>query len=89
VPGREGLWLSGGYTGHGMPNTTLCGKAVVDMLLGEEAGHDLGTLQTQLVQSGDIPSSYILTKERIERARTAFLTVQQQDEQGVHMNGVV
>ncbi|KAJ4347779.1 hypothetical protein N0V95_005125 [Ascochyta clinopodiicola] len=88
VPDREGLWLSGGYTGHGMPNTTLCGKAVVDMLLGEEAGQDLGVLQSRMVQSGDIPSSYILTKERIERART-FLTVQQQDEQGVHMNGVV
>lgn len=72
-----------------MPNTTLCGKAVVEMLLGEEAGQKLGTLQTQLVQRGDIPSSYVLTKERIERARAAFLTVQQQDEQGVHMNGVV
>jgi hypothetical protein len=72
-----------------MPNTTLCGKAVVDMLLAEEAGHDLSTVQAQMVQKGDMPSSYILTKERIERARTAFLTVQQQDERGVHMNGVV
>lgn len=71
-----------------MPNTTLCGKAVVDMLLGEEAGHELGTLQAQMVRNGDIPSSYLLTKERVERART-FLTVQQQDEQGVHMNGVL
>lgn len=71
-----------------MPNTTLCGKAVVDMLLGEEAGQELSALQTQLVQSGDIPSSYILSKERIERART-LLTVQQQDTQGIHMNGVV
>lgn len=71
-----------------MPNTTLCGAAVVEMLLGEEAGQDLGVLQTQMVRSGDIPSSYILTKERIEKART-LLTVQQQDTQGVHMNGVV
>lgn len=89
MPDREGLWLSGGYTGHGMPNTSLCGKAVVDMLLGEESGQELGMLQAQLVQSGDIPSSYILTKERIERARTSFLTVQQQDERGIHMNGIV
>lgn len=59
------------------------------MLLGEEAGLELGALQSQMVQSGDIPSSYLLTQERIERART-FLTVQQQDEQGVHhMSGVV
>lgn len=58
------------------------------MLLGEEAGQDLGALQAQMVQSGDIPSSYVLTKERIERART-FLTVQEQDEQGVRMNAMV
>ncbi len=71
-----------------MPNTTLCGKAVVDMLLGEEAGQEISALQAQMVQSGDIPSSYILTAERIEKAR-ALLTVQQQDEQDVHMNGVI
>lgn len=88
VPDREGLWFSGGYTGHGMPNATLCGKAVVDMLLGEEVGQDLDTLQAQMVQSGDIPSSYLITKGRIERART-FLTVKQQDNQGIHMNGLV
>lgn len=89
VPDREGLWLCGGYTGHGMPNGTLCGKAVVDMVLGEMEGKELGVLQESMVKEGDIPSSYILTKERIERARTKFMTVQQQDEQGVHMNGVV
>lgn len=71
-----------------MPNTTLCGAAVVEMLLGAEAGQDLNVLQTKMIQSGDIPSSYILTKGRIEKART-LLTVHQQDTQGVHMNGVV
>lgn len=71
-----------------MPNTTLCGKAVVDMMLGEESGQELDALQEQMVQSGDIPSSYLLTAERIEKARM-LLTVHQQDIQGVHMNGVV
>ena len=88
VPDHKGLWLSGGYTGHGMPNTTLCASAVVKMLLDEEAGQDLTAIQTKMVQSGDIPSSYLLTKERIEKART-LLTVYQQDTQGIHMNGVV
>jgi glycine/D-amino acid oxidase-like deaminating enzyme len=88
VPDRDGLWLAGGYTGHGMPNGTLCGKAVVDMVLGESDGKDLTTVHEEMVQRGDIPKSYILTKERIERARQ-MLTVQQQDAQGVHMNGLV
>jgi hypothetical protein len=41
-----------------------------------------------MVKEGGIPGSYILSKERIDRARK-MLTVQQQDETGVHMNGVV
>ncbi|KAF2032122.1 FAD dependent oxidoreductase-like protein [Setomelanomma holmii] len=89
VPDKEGLWLCAGYTGHGMPNGTLCGKAVVDMVLGELEGKDLGELQEQMVKDGDMPSSYVLSKERIERARTTYLTVEQQDERGVHMIGVV
>jgi hypothetical protein len=88
VPEKDGLYLCGGYTGHGMPNGTLCGKAVVDMVLGAESGQELDAVQAQMVEKGDIPKSYILTKDRVDRARQ-MLTVQQQDQQGVHMNGVV
>jgi hypothetical protein len=88
VPDHEGLWLCGGYTGHGMPNGTLCGKAVVDMVLGEMEGRELEEVQGSLVKEGAIPKSYLLNKERIERAR-GMLTVEQQDERGVHMLGVV
>jgi glycine/D-amino acid oxidase-like deaminating enzyme len=88
VPDKEGLWLAGGYTGHGMPNGTLCGKAVVDMVLGEQEGREHAEVVKSMVKAGDIPGSYVLSKERIERARKG-LTVLQQDEQGVHMNGVV
>lgn len=88
VPGSEGLWLSGGYTGHGMPNGTLCGKAVVDMVLAEMEGKMLGEVQQRMVEEGAIPKSYLLSEERMERARK-MLTVQQQDEGGFHMIGVV
>jgi glycine/D-amino acid oxidase-like deaminating enzyme len=88
VPDKEGLWLAGGYTGHGMPNGTLCGKAVVDMVLGEQEGKDLGDVVRGMVSGGDLPGSYVISGERIERARRG-LTVQQQDERGVHMLGVV
>lgn len=89
VPNTKGLWLSGGYTGHGMPNGTLCGKAVVEMALGVLEGKDLNELQEELVKSGDIPKSYLLSEERIDNARK-MLTVLQQDQQGLkHVKGVV
>lgn len=86
VPDQEGLWLCGGYTGHGMPNGTLCGKAVVDMMLGEGEGKELGALQQEMAEEGAIPKSYVLSKERMEEARK-MKTVAQQDEEGVPMNG--
>ena len=58
------------------------------MVLGEMDGKDLTAVHEEMVQKGDMPKSYILTKERIDRSRQ-MLTVQQQDAQGVHMNGVV
>ncbi|CAE7015240.1 hypothetical protein CFE70_002637 [Pyrenophora teres f. teres 0-1] len=88
VPDKDGLWLCGGYTGHGMPNGTLCGKAVIDMVLGELEGRDLSAVQTAMVEKGHIPSSYILSKERINQARQ-MLTVQQQDERGERMDPMV
>jgi glycine/D-amino acid oxidase-like deaminating enzyme len=58
VGGGEGLWLSGGFTGHGMPNAWLCGKAVAQLILGRE------------MADVDVPEGYKLSKERIERVRT-------------------
>jgi len=88
VPGQHGLWLCAGYTGHGMPNGTLCAKAVVDMLLGALQGEELAALCERMVSQGAIPRSYLLTRERVQKAR-ALLTVQQQEESGVHRTGVV
>ncbi|KAF1816484.1 FAD dependent oxidoreductase, partial [Eremomyces bilateralis CBS 781.70] len=69
VPGMEGVWLSAGYTGHGMPNATLCGKAVVDMLLAKERGSFDEPFVDTMVHAGDIPRQYVISEERIERAR--------------------
>lgn len=88
VPKTEGLWLSGGYTGHGMPNGTLCGKAVVDMMLGEADGANIAELQESMVQRGDIPKSYLITEERLAKARL-WPTVAAQDKAGVHMKSLV
>jgi gamma-glutamylputrescine oxidase len=37
VPGEEALWVSGGYSGHGMVLGFLCGELVADAILGREA----------------------------------------------------
>ncbi|KAF2747226.1 DAO-domain-containing protein [Sporormia fimetaria CBS 119925] len=88
VPDHNGLWLCGGYTGHGMPNATLCGRAVVDMMLAEEKGEEEGQVMEKMVREGSIPKSYLITRERIERARR-WPTVAVQDSEGMHMTSVV
>ncbi len=69
VPNMEGVWLAGGYSGHGMPNATLCGKAVVEMMLAQDRGIAPLDVQERLVKNGDLPKSYLITKERIDRCK--------------------
>jgi glycine/D-amino acid oxidase-like deaminating enzyme len=70
-----GLFLCAAYTGHGMPNATLCARAVVQMILEERKpstgslDERLTTLQQRLVEAGDLPKSYFISQERIDRAR--------------------
>lgn len=68
IPGSDGLWVCAGYTGHGMPNATLCAKGVVDMLLHAEEGHNVSALQKDMVEDGRIPPTYVLTEERMREA---------------------
>lgn len=56
-------------SGHGMPNGTLCGKAVVGMLLADDAGDDAGRLQREMIANGDLPKGYFLTEDRMTQAR--------------------
>ena len=70
VPDRGGVYLASGYSGHGMPNATLCAKAVVDIILAVEAGGNLDQVQEQLVQSQTLPKQYLITKARLEHVRS-------------------
>lgn len=58
--GGEGLWVCGGFSGSGMPNAWLCGKAVVDLILRKDK-NDV-----------DLPVEYAVSSERIGRARRLF-----------------
>lgn len=82
---EDGLWLCGGYTGHGMPNATLCGKAVVEMVLAEEKGNAASyeDICKKLVTDKDLPETYLITAERL-KAAPGLPSVFEQDAAGVH-----
>lgn len=73
VPGNKGIFVVAGYTGHGMPNAWLCGKSVATMVLAE----DVGGAVEECVKQG-LPRAYLLTEERIAKARELD-TVETQD----------
>lgn len=58
--GGDGLWVSGGYTGHGMPVAARCAVAVADDILGRERGVD-------------VPREFRIDEERPERARATVM----------------
>lgn len=70
------------FIGHGMPNGTLCGKAVVEMVFAEECGVAITEVQNKLVTDGNLPRAYIISQERIERCKDID-SVQIQDQKGL------
>lgn len=73
----SGLYLSGGYSGHGMTAAAMCGRAVGGMIrrdLGWDApaaSEDTLAVTLDNGESVELPRSYLLTPERIARARAA------------------
>jgi hypothetical protein len=54
--GGEGLWISAGYTGHGMPVAARTGIAVAEMILG--IGDHEGAVR--------LPEEYAVSEQRIK-----------------------
>ena len=80
VPNRPSVFMSAGYTGHGMPNAWLCGGAVGKMILEKvEDGFVKDDVQMNESEEAnsrlsktrwlDLPRSYMASAERMERAR--------------------
>lgn len=65
VPGYQGVFLAAGFTGHGMPNTWLSGKAVAEMVSGALQGQD-GVARAREVTG--LPEAYQISTERIKKA---------------------
>jgi glycine/D-amino acid oxidase-like deaminating enzyme len=61
--GKGGLWLSGGYNGHGMPVAARCAVAIAEQILGR--GEDERTVK--------LPEEYVLSAERAKRVKEGEL----------------
>ncbi|KAJ6440289.1 hypothetical protein O9K51_06079 [Purpureocillium lavendulum] len=66
----QGLWISAGYTGHGMPVAARCGIAVAEMILGKEGGVQLPRAWTPSADRAERASEMDMprTKEDMLRA---------------------
>lgn len=78
---KNGLWISAGYSGHGMPVATLGAKAVVTMIANADQ-EDYDETCRQLVAAKELPRDYILTQPRLMRA-SGLPSVWEQDVLGV------
>jgi glycine/D-amino acid oxidase-like deaminating enzyme len=56
VPGKQGMWISAGFNGHGMVLCLKAAQALVEMVKGEETPEWF-------------PESFLITEERLGRAR--------------------
>lgn len=70
------------FVGHGMPNGTLCGKAVVEMMLARTQGVAIEEVQEELIRNGDLPRCYVISKERMLRCKELD-SVAKQEEHGL------
>lgn len=68
VPGSEGVFMAAGFTGHGMPNTWLSGKAVAEMIVHSLQGGDGSEGAVRAQEATGLPKAYQVTEERIKKA---------------------
>lgn len=52
-----------------MPNGTLCGKAVVELLLADEQGVPASEAQQKVIEEVGLPKSYLITEDRLVTVR--------------------
>lgn len=67
-----GEYVCVGFSGHGMAQTWLAGKAIAEMIVKEEGGEaeqEGGWSLSSLLLPTTLPPALLLTEERLERAR--------------------
>ncbi|KAF2770654.1 DAO-domain-containing protein [Teratosphaeria nubilosa] len=68
MPHHPGLYISAGFTGHGMPNTWLCGKTVALAVQKSFESADEEWIMEEAAAETALPRGYRITQARIERA---------------------
>ena len=61
-PSSTGIFISAGYTGHGMPVATQCGLKVAQMMLGDRRDKENGV-------HAPLPEEWLVSQDRVDRAR--------------------
>jgi glycine/D-amino acid oxidase-like deaminating enzyme len=71
IPNYPGVFLAAGYTGHGMPNAFLCGKAVSVMLQSSLEGMDEESVIQAAISHTEVslPAAYVVSQERMDNTR--------------------
>lgn len=69
VPGKEGLFMCAGFTGHGMPNTWLCGKTTALMVGQIRNGASTKDAVDTAAEETKLPKAYQLSEARLANAR--------------------
>ncbi|KAK7454165.1 hypothetical protein CaCOL14_005707 [Colletotrichum acutatum] len=75
--GGEGLWVCAGYTGHGMPQAALCGRAVAGMMMG--GGGSRSSKEGDVDEEEKLPAEFLVSEERAEKAR-ALPSIKEMDD---------
>ena len=68
VPNRN-VWVSCGYTGHGMTNAPACGRYIAQLLADDTSGNRLPGIENAAFFRQDIPKEYIISSARIAAAK--------------------
>jgi len=69
VPGKSGLFMAAGYTGHGMPNTWLAGKSVAVIIEHAAAAESDEDCTQAAIDKVGLPASYAITEDRLAQAK--------------------
>lgn len=68
VPEHPGVYLVAGFTGHGMPNTWLSGKAVAEMFAHSLRGSNSEEAVAMAQRATGLPEAYQISTERVKKA---------------------
>ena len=68
----NGVWVCGGYSGHGMPLVSGCGAHIAELTVRNLEDGDWSTLENRNNEAGKLPRGYEISEERIVKARAGY-----------------